>query len=130
MITSKFLTLSLLLAALGNYAAPQSKAPPTDKQTPVSLSRSNDGQHVKAKIGQPIVIRLQTIGNGEYGTPQISSRAVRLEDSKFAPPQELNPGGPLQFYQFTAVAEGEAQIRIPHARPNLAVMFTIQVTKP
>lgn len=38
-------------------------------------------------------------------------------------------GGPKQVYRFTAVAEGEAQIRIPHTGSNPTVTFTIQVTK-
>ncbi len=34
------------------------------------------------------------------------------------------------MYRFTAVAEGEAQIRIPHTDSNPTETFTIQVTKP
>jgi hypothetical protein len=47
-----------------------------------------------------------------------------------APPQQQNPGGPKLVYRFTAVAEGETQIRIPHTDSNPTVTFTIQVTKP
>ena len=46
-----------------------------------------------------------------------------------APPQQQNPGGPKQVYRFTAVAEGETQIRIPQTDSNPTVTFTIQVNK-
>src|ERR1700693_5780016 len=107
-------------------AAP-AQAPSPAQRPPVSLNRANDGQQVSAKVGQPIVVTLQTIGEGQYGTPQISSRAVRFESVVF--PAGQNPGGPTQVYRFTAVAEGKAKIRIPHTGSNPAVTFTIQVTK-
>lgn len=44
-------------------------------------------------------------------------------------PPKQNPGGPTQSYRFTADAEGEAQIRIPHTGSNPNVTFTIQVIK-
>ena len=49
----------------------------------LSLNRANDGQHVSARIGQSIIVTLQTIGGGHYGTPQISSGALRFESSSF-----------------------------------------------
>jgi hypothetical protein len=44
------------------------------------------------------------------------------------PPQQRSPAGPEQIYRFTAVTEGEAQIRIPHRDSNPTVTLTIQVT--
>ena len=129
-MTSKSLALAFLMAFCGNSAAQQVPTSQSAEQKPLSLTRANDGQHVSAKVGQPIVITLQTIGPGAYGTPQISSRAVRFDGSRFAHPREQNPGGPKQYYHFTAIAEGEAQIRIPHTYSNPTVTFTFQVTKP
>jgi hypothetical protein len=130
MFTSILASLAMLLACCGNPADQKAETPQSTTPTELSLSRANDGQRVTAKVGQPIVITLQTIGGGQYGTPQISSHAVRFEGSVFAPPQERNPGGPKQMYRFTATAEGEAQVRIPHTDSNPTVTFTIRVTKP
>jgi hypothetical protein len=92
----------------------------------LSLNRANDGQHVSAKVGQPIVVTLQTIGGGQYGAPQISSPSVRFDSTAF--PAKQNPGGPTQVYGFTAVAEGEAKIEIPHSNANSDFKLTIHVT--
>jgi hypothetical protein len=93
----------------------------------LSLNRANNGQHVSAKVGQPIVVTLQTIGGGQYGTPQISSRSLRFESTSF--PAIQNPGGPTQVYRFTAVAEGEAKIEIPHSNANVNFRLAIKVTR-
>ena len=129
MLTSILVSLAMLLACSGNFADQKAQTPPSTTPTELSLNRTNDGQRVTAKAGQPIVVTLQTIAGGHYGTPQISSRAVRFEGSAYAPAREQNPGGPKQVYRFTAVAEGEAQIRIPHT-DYPTVTFTIRVTKP
>ena len=65
-----------------------------------------------ARIGQAIQIRLQTIGPGYYGTPEISSSAVRFESE--TSPKEVIPAGPTQVYRFLAASEGEAQLKILH----------------
>jgi hypothetical protein len=91
------------------------------------LNRENDGQNVSADVGQRIVICLQTIGGGQYDTPQISSKAIRFDRAEFASKQ--NPGGPTQLYYFTATAEGEARIRVPHTDSKPTVTFIIQVRK-
>jgi hypothetical protein len=54
-----------------------------------------------------IVITLQTIGPGQYETPQISSSSIRFKGSYF--PREQNPGGPRQVYRFVAETVGEAK---------------------
>src|SRR5215470_10948619 len=118
------------LAFYGDSCDQKAQTPASTTQTELSLNRTNDGQLVTAKVGQPIVITLQTIGGGRYGTPKISSRAVRFEGSAFAPPREQNPGGPKQVYRFTATVEGEAQILIPHTDSNPTISFTIRVKKP
>ena len=68
---------------------------------------------------------LQTIGFGQYEAPQISSNVIRFDGAAF--PTKQNPGGPTQVYHFTAMAEGEAQVRIPHTNSNRTVAFMIQV---
>jgi hypothetical protein len=130
MMTSILVALALLMSSGTNCAGQQTSQSRSIPQKEVSLNLANDGQKISAKVGQPIVVTLQTIGGGHYGTPQVSSRAVRFESAMDAPPQQQNPGGPKQVYRFTAVAEGEAQIRIPHTDSNPTVAFTIQVTKP
>ncbi|HKN76323.1 MAG TPA: hypothetical protein VJW94_14185 [Candidatus Acidoferrum sp.] len=119
--------LALWMTSCGDSAGQQAGDSPGVKQQELLLNRANDGQRVSAKVGQPIVVILQTIGGGHYDTPQISSRAVRFESVVF--PARQNPGGPTQVYRFTATAEGEAQIQIPHTDSNPTVTFTIQVKK-
>jgi hypothetical protein len=76
------------------------------------LNGGINGQAVTARVGQAIKITLQTIGPGQYGSPEISSTAIRFDGATF--PKEQNPGGPRQVYRFRARSEGEAQIKIPH----------------
>ena len=78
----------------------------------LSLDNRNSGQRITATVGQPIQITLQTIGPGQYVSPQISSPAIQLVSAGFAEMQ--NPGGPRQIYRFRAAADGEAHITIPH----------------
>src|SRR5258708_31505818 len=130
MMTSISVALALLMASCGNSSGQKVGTSKSIMQPELILSRANDGQHVSAKVGQPIVVTLQTIGGGHYDAPQISSRVIRFESAEYPPPPEQNPGGPTQVYRFTAAAEGEAQIRIPHTDLNPTVTFTIQVTKP
>jgi hypothetical protein len=127
MMTAILVALALLMASCGNSTGQKFNTCPTITQQELSLNRENDGQHGSAKVGQPIVICLQTIGGGQYDTPQISSNAIRFDGAVLS--AKHNPGGPTQVYQFTAIAEGEAQIRIPHTDSNPTVTFTIQVKK-
>jgi hypothetical protein len=131
LIMTSILLAFLLLTPFCKNSAPQRA--PTSQSTPqkeLHLNRSNDGQRVSVKVGQPIVITLQTIGGGNYGAPHVSSRAVRFESVDYPPAREQNPGGPKQVYRFTAVAVGETQIRIPHTDANPTVTFTIRVQQP
>jgi hypothetical protein len=118
-MTSVLVALAFLMSWGGNCGGQKASQSPSITQKEVSLNRANDGQKVSSKVGQPIVVTLQTIGCGHYDTPQVSSRAVRFESAMDPPPpRQQNPGGPTQVYRFTAVAEGEAQIRIPHTGSN------------
>lgn len=77
----------------------------------LSLTFANNGQHVSARVGQQIEISLGTVGPRQYGTPEISSSAVRLVSTELNWPP--NPGGPGFVYIFEAVAEGEARVTVP-----------------
>src|SRR5215469_4696117 len=131
------LTLVLLcfLCSLGNA---QNTAPqPSPERHVLYLNGGNNGQQVSAQIGQAILLTLQTIGPGQYGSPEISSAAIRFEGAAF--PKEQNPGGPKQVYRFRARSEGKARIKIPHVLqlasgntseirdPDAAFTFTIRV---
>jgi hypothetical protein len=87
------------------------------------LTNANNEQRVASVVGQRIEIKLATIGPGNYGDPSVSSPAIRFRNMAW-PLQ--NPGGPTQIYIFDAMAEGEAEIRIPHSiRASFSV--TVQV---
>ena len=120
---------------LGNA---QTTAPqPSPERHVLYLNGGNNGQQVTAQVGQAIQLTLQTIGPGQYGSPEISSAAIRFEGATF--PKEQNPGGPKQVYHFRARSEGEARIKIPHVLqlasgntseirdPNSGFVFTIRV---
>ena len=81
------------------------------KQQVLSLNFTNNGQHVKATVGQQIEITLGTVGPAQYGVPLVSSTAVRLESTALNWPP--SPGGPTFIYIFEAAAAGEAQVIIP-----------------
>jgi hypothetical protein len=74
------------------------------------LDYSSDKHRRDASVGERIDVALQLIGPGEYGTPEISSPAVRYEYRRLMP---LSPGGPSYQYIFTSESEGEAIIKIP-----------------
>ena len=90
MMRSKLVALALLTASVGNYNVQNTRQSQNFARKEVSLNRANDGQRICASVGQPIVVTLQTIGGGNYDTPQVSSRAVRFESAVY--PREQNPG--------------------------------------
>lgn len=126
-MTAILVALALLMASCGGSAGKKFETCPAITHDELFLNRENDGQRVSAKVGQPIVICLQTIGGGHYGAPPISSKVIRFDAAVF--PAKQNPGGPTQVYRFTATAEGVAKISIPHTDSNPTVTFTIQVKK-
>src|SRR5690349_21528560 len=120
-----FAALALLLTSSGNADAQKVDMNSTSiKQQVLSLNRTNNGQHVAATVGQQIEITLGTIGPGHYGTPQISSPAIRFNSVAF--PTRQTPGGPTQIYIFEVAGEGEAEVKIPHTY-YVAFTVTIQV---
>lgn len=95
----------------GAYAQKVNMSQASDKQQVLSLNFTNNGKHVKATVGQHVEITLGTVGPPQYGVPQVSSSAVRLESTALKWPP--NPGGPTFIYIFEAAAAGEAQVIIP-----------------
>jgi hypothetical protein len=77
----------------------------------LSLNFKNNGQHVAARVGQQIEIRLGLVGPRQYGDPLVSSPAVQYESMAIDWP--VNPGGATHIYMFEAEAEGEAKITVP-----------------
>lgn len=91
----------------------------------LSLNGTDQGEKVSTKVGQEIIVTLQTVGPGQYETPRISSSSVRFEGSSF--PKEQIPAGPRQVYRFVAAAVGQAKIEILHSQRNPAYQITFQV---
>ncbi|MFZ5895431.1 MAG: hypothetical protein ACOY0T_30525 [Myxococcota bacterium] len=113
------LCLVLLVAACSKAAqtAPATGESAEPVTTPLSLTAADSGRALTAKPNQEFSITLQTIGGGSYGTPEVSSDAVRFLGD--APPDAQNPGGPRQVLRFQAVKPGEAEITVPHSeRPE------------
>jgi hypothetical protein len=81
------------------------------KQPILSLNFANNGQHLSATVGQQIEITLGTVGPKQYGSPQVSSPAVRFESVALAVP--TNPGGPTYVYIFDAAAEYSEALKYP-----------------
>jgi hypothetical protein len=69
------------------------------------------GNTLVASVGQQIEITLGTVGPAQYGKPEVSSAAIRLESVALGWP--ANPGGPTFTYIFEAAAEGQVQIKVP-----------------
>ncbi len=60
--------LSVLIASSGYSGGQKIDTSAGIKQQELSLNRTNDRQHVSARVGQPMVVTLQTIGGGHYDT--------------------------------------------------------------
>lgn len=103
--------LAFLRRPCGNAEAQKvDKSSTSFTQQVLSLNFTNNGQHVAATVGQQIEITLGTVGPGQYGTPLVSSTAIRLRSVALAGP--ASPGGPTFVYIFEAAAQGEAQVII------------------
>ena len=125
-----FVGLAFLWPSWANAEAQNPGSSPTSvEQQVLSLNFTNNGQHLAASVGQQIEITLGTVGGPQYGTPQVSSTAIRLESTALDWPP--NPGGPTFIYIFAAAAEGEAQVQIPiigSVYPDLTKRLTFAVT--
>ena len=122
--------LAFLWPSWANAEAQKLDGSPTSvEQQVLSLNFTNDGQHLAASVGQQIEITLGTISGPQYGEPQVSSTAIRLESTALDWPP--NPGGTTFIYIFEAAAEGEAQVRVPiinSENPDLTKQLTFAVT--
>jgi hypothetical protein len=118
-------TLASVQILCGNAAAQQNESPSSINPRVLSLNVTNSGQHVVATVGQQVDITLQTIGPAQFGTPQISSPAIRFENVAVKKP--WLPAGPTVVYIFELVAKGEAQIQIPSTNPSANFAVTIEV---
>ena len=123
-------TLASLWTCFGDADAQKVDMSSTSiEQHVLSLNFTNNGQHLAATVGQRIEITLGTVGPKQYGTPQVSSPAIRLESVALAVPP--NPGGPTYVYIFETAAEGEAQVKIPiinSENPDWTKRLTFAVT--
>jgi hypothetical protein len=129
--------LQLVLAALALVPGVCSNADaqevdtssPAAQQSLLSLNFKNNGQHLAATVGQQIEITLGTVGPKQYGNPQVSSPAIRLESVALDWPPI--PSGPTFIYIFKAAAEGEAQVKVPiinSENPDLTKQLAFAVT--
>lgn len=96
----------------------------------LSLQRANSGQSVSVVVGAEIDITLQTIGNGSYQDPELSTSALIFLGVTNLPP---NPGGALQMFKFRAVTAGQVSILVPHGGDDPSgsastPSFTLNVT--
>ena len=98
------LVLALPSVSGGAANAQNADSPSSPKQHVLYLNGGNNGQHVTARIGQAIQIRLQTIGPGYYGTPEISSSAVRFESE--TSPKEVIPAAQHRFTVSSPLPKG------------------------
>jgi hypothetical protein len=78
-----------------------------------TAGNGDDGSTLSVARGDTIDITLQTIGPGQYETPQISTAAVVFV--KNLPVSTFIPAGVTQIYQFLATDSGSAEISIPHS---------------
>jgi hypothetical protein len=103
---------TLALVVCGKADAQKVDAPSlTSQQHILAFNFTNNGQHLVASVGQQIEIILGTTGGPQYGEPEVSSSAIRLEDVALGVP--VTPGGPTFIYIFEAAAEGDAQVTVP-----------------
>ncbi len=98
----------------------------SENQSVLTLSGADSGDTVKVAVGWSIEIKLQTIGPGEYETPEISTSSVQFLSSDIVMP--AIPAGPTQLYRFRAVTPGTATVAIPHSVQAESYTITINVT--
>ena len=93
--------------------------------SPIVLSSADSGTTVAAAVGQELDVTLQTIGPGKYGTPSLSSDAIRFLDVSY--PAQQNPGGPRQLFRFRAVSAGTVDVSMTHTGDNAPFSMTVSV---
>jgi hypothetical protein len=106
----RLVAFTLVLVVCGKADAQKVDAA-SSQQHILSLNFTNNGQQLVASVGQQIEITLGTVGGPQYGKPEVSSAAIRLECVALGVP--VTPGGPTFTYIFEAAAEGPAQVKVP-----------------
>jgi len=119
-----YAVVAYLVAASGCGHGPATSGP-LPPGTLHDLNNGNAGQTVAVARGDTVDITLQTIGPGEYGTPELSSLAIRFE--KMLPTQVILPAGPTQIYQFVAYSPGQATISISHTYQSTVFTVIVEV---
>ncbi len=114
------------LAACSSRGSPApSSAPATSAITSlVSLTIADTGRTIAVPVGAEIDVKLQTIGPGQYNTPQVSTAAVRFLSVSLVSP--VLPAGPTQLFRFEAAAQGQATITIQSTGQNPAFEVTVK----
>ena len=120
-----FYAAAVFLVAASGCGRNPSFSGPVPPGTLHDLNNGNAGQTVAVAWGDTVDITLQTIGPGEYGTPELSSPAIHFE--KMLPARVILPAGPTQIYQFVARAPGMAVISIPHSYRSAVFIVSIEV---
>ena len=96
----------------------------------VRLTKADAGKTVVVPAGGSIEITLQSIGPGQYGTPQLSSDVVTFDSMNFT--SEPNPAGVKQIFSFHCLTKGSVLATIPHTGgfPGQDISFevTLQCT--
>ncbi len=93
----------------------------------LELTQKDSGATIAAKVGQRIGLLLDTFTDGRYGSPVLSSPAVRFLNDGIIPYPPSPPLRGSQFFNFAAAAPGQAELRIPHngGTPEFRVVFDV-----
>jgi len=118
------LQVAVLAACSASGSAVPTSAPAGATTAPVSLTIADKGRTISLPVGSEIDVTLQTIGPGQYATPQVSSAAVQFIAASFVTP--FVPAGPTQQFRFDVVAAGQATILIQGAGNNPAFQVTVK----
>jgi hypothetical protein len=125
-IAYRVLILASIVFAITSCRQVASTIAPLPHGTVHNLNYADSGQTISVALGDTIIIKLQTIGPGGCGAPQISSSSIRFDTMLPTPTNEINPGGPILYFQFVAYAKGQATISIPYTFEDVRIIkFTV-----
>jgi len=114
------------VAIIGTLGVTSCGSPSSPSAKVWRLDTTENGRLLSVGVGDEIDVTLQTIGPGQYDErPAISSPAVMFV--KVSLSTQPNPGGPRQFFQFTAAAAGQAAISIAHTVQDRRFEITVDV---
>jgi len=122
---SRLLTALLTALALAGCASAGVVSQLT--RTPAAVmnfTAADTGRTVSAPIGSEVDITLQTIGPGQYSTPQLSSSSIQLVTTSQVTP--VVPAGPTQLFRFAVLSAGTTTISIQSTGQNPTFTLTVQ----